>query len=46
MGLGPEVFEKPRPAKLAYFDDLGIVKVEAGGLHTLALSNKGKVLAK
>jgi regulator of chromosome condensation len=43
LGLGPDVFEKERPAKLAYFDELQIVAVFAGGLHTLALSQTGKV---
>lgn len=43
LGLGPDVFEKARPAKIAYFDDLGIVDVVAGGLHSVALSRTGKV---
>lgn len=43
LGLGPDVFEKERPAKIAYFDDLEICKVVAGGLHTLALSLEGKL---
>ena len=43
LGLGTDVFEKERPGKLAYFDDLEIVHVVAGGLHTLALSKSGKV---
>jgi regulator of chromosome condensation len=44
LGLGTDVFEKERPGKLAYFDELEIVQVFAGGLHTLALSKKGKVV--
>ena len=45
LGLGPDVFEKERPAKIGYFDDREICKVVAGGLHTLALSLEGKVIA-
>ncbi|KAJ3261372.1 Regulator of chromosome condensation [Boothiomyces macroporosus] len=43
LGLGPDVFEKERPAKIGYFDDLEIVSVVAGGMHTIALSAKGKL---
>jgi regulator of chromosome condensation len=43
LGLGPDIFEKEKPAKLSYFDDLKIVDVVAGGLHTIALSATGKV---
>jgi alpha-tubulin suppressor-like RCC1 family protein len=43
LGLGPDVFEKERPAKLEYFDDKNIVAVFAGGLHNMALSIDGKV---
>ena len=38
------MFEKEKPSKIEYFDDLEIVKVEAGGLHSLALSKSGKVI--
>ena len=58
LGLGPDVFEKERPARISYFSTgnntldeavendaapIHIVKVDAGGLHTLALSLEGKV---
>lgn len=43
LGLGPDIFEKERPAKLAYFDDKKIVAVFAGGLHNICLSASGKV---
>ena len=45
LGLGPDIFEKERPGKIAFFDELEIVWVVAGGLHTLALSKSGKVCA-
>lgn len=44
LGLGPDVFEKEKFGKIEYFDQLEIVKVEAGGLHSLALTKFGKVL--
>ncbi|KAJ2996832.1 Regulator of chromosome condensation [Globomyces sp. JEL0801] len=43
LGLGPDIFEKERPAKIEYFDDLDIVYIAAGGLHTIALSLSGKL---
>jgi regulator of chromosome condensation len=43
LGLGPDIFEKERPAKLSYFDELEIVAIFAGGLHTLVLSKAGKL---
>jgi regulator of chromosome condensation len=43
LGLGPDVFEKARPGKISYFDELEIVEIFAGGLHTIALSKTGKV---
>ena len=44
LGLGPDIFEKARPAKLAFFDDKSVVAVFAGGLHTIALTIEGKVI--
>lgn len=44
LGLGPDVFEKSRPGKISYFDELEIVDIFAGGLHSIALSKTGKVL--
>lgn len=43
LGLGPDVFEKERPAMLHYFTEKEIVIVKAGGLHNVALSKDGKV---
>lgn len=43
LGLGPDIFEKERPAKLAFFDELEVVGIFAGGLHTIALTSSGKL---
>jgi regulator of chromosome condensation len=43
LGLGPDVFEKAKFAKLSFFDELEVVDVVAGGLHNMALCKNGKV---
>ncbi|KAJ3210970.1 Regulator of chromosome condensation [Clydaea vesicula] len=43
LGLGEDVREKEKFGKLAYFDDKDIVKVVAGGMHTVAISKQGKL---
>ncbi|TPX61935.1 hypothetical protein PhCBS80983_g00854 [Powellomyces hirtus] len=43
LGLGEDVLERDTPAMLKYFSDKNIVKVEAGGLHNMALSKDGKL---
>ncbi|KAI8802972.1 regulator of chromosome condensation 1/beta-lactamase-inhibitor protein II [Cladochytrium replicatum] len=43
LGLGPDVLEKEKPAKIDYFANKDIVAVFAGGLHNIALSASGKL---
>ncbi|KAI9001996.1 regulator of chromosome condensation 1/beta-lactamase-inhibitor protein II [Gaertneriomyces semiglobifer] len=43
LGLGQDVLEKEKLAKIAFFDDKDIVAVYAGGLHNIALDKNGKL---
>ena len=43
LGLGEDILERKKPAIVKGLDDLDIVQVECGGMHTVALTNKGKV---
>lgn len=45
MGLGEDILERKKPAIVKGLDDLEIVQVECGGMHTVALANNGKVMA-
>lgn len=44
LGLGEDILERKKPAIVKGLDDLDIVQVECGGMHTVALTNKGKVI--
>lgn len=44
LGLGEDILERKKPAIVKGLDDLEIVQVECGGMHTVALTNKGKVI--
>ena len=44
LGLGEDVLEKERPAKLKYFDDKNVKTVSCGGMHNIALTFDGKVI--
>ena len=44
MGLGEDILERKKPAIVKGLDDLEIVQVECGGMHTVALTNEGKVI--
>lgn len=43
LGMGEDVVSCPRPKRHPFFEDKEIVRLSAGGLHTLALSRHGKV---
>ncbi|XP_031558913.1 regulator of chromosome condensation-like [Actinia tenebrosa] len=43
LGLGEDVLERKKPALVKGLEDVEIVQVECGGMHTVALSNKGEV---
>lgn len=48
LGLGDDIFEIKKPRRIAIFDMGGLVanrilKIVCGGMHTVALSNQGKV---
>lgn len=43
LGLGEDVLERKKPALAKGLEDVEIVQVECGGMHTVALSNKGEV---
>lgn len=43
LGLGEDTLERKKPAIVKGLDDLEIVQVECGGMHTVALTNSGKV---
>ena len=45
LGLGEEILERKKPAIVKGLDDLEIVQVECGGMHTVALTNSGKVIS-
>ena len=44
LGLGEDILERKKPAIVKGLDDLEIVQVECGGMHTVALTNNGKVI--
>lgn len=43
LGLGEDTLERKKPAIVKGLDDLEIVQVECGGMHTVALTDSGKV---
>ncbi|KAJ3120336.1 Regulator of chromosome condensation [Nowakowskiella sp. JEL0407] len=43
LGLGDDIFEAPKPTKIPFFASIQIVQVFAGGMHSIALSNTGKL---
>lgn len=43
LGLGEDVLERRKPALAKGLEDVEILQVECGGMHTVALSNKGEV---
>eukprot|EP00917_Polyrhabdina_sp_WS-2016_P017393 GHVP01037564.1.p1 GENE.GHVP01037564.1~~GHVP01037564.1.p1 ORF type:complete len:380 (-),score=66.01 GHVP01037564.1:1818-2957(-) len=43
LGLGEDILDAKRPRKIKYFEDKNIIAVSSGGLHSLALSEEGKV---
>ena len=42
LGLGPDIMEKVKPAKVALPKD-NVVQVYAGGMHTVCLTDAGEV---
>lgn len=42
LGLGPDIMEKSRPALIPDVND--IIDICAGGMHTICLTSKGKVI--
>ncbi len=42
LGLGPDVMERVKPAKVALPKD-NVVQVHAGGMHTVCLTAAGEV---
>lgn len=44
LGLGEDILERKKPAIVKGLDDLEIVQVECGGMHTVALAKNGKVM--
>lgn len=42
LGLGPDVFEKTRPAAVPNYEN--IVSIAAGGMHNVCLTKDGKVI--
>ena len=45
LGLGEEILERKKPAIVKGLDNLEIVQVECGGMHTVALTSSGKVIS-
>ena len=45
LGLGEDTLERKKPAIVKGLDDLEIVQVECGGMHTVALTDSGKVMS-
>lgn len=43
LGLGEDVLERKKPALVKSLEGLNIVQVECGGMHTVALTDDGKV---
>jgi regulator of chromosome condensation len=43
LGLGEDILERKKPALAKGLEDVEVVQVECGGMHTVALSNTGKV---
>ena len=43
LGQGDEVFERKKPGSVKGLDDIQIVQIVAGGMHSLALSSTGQV---
>ena len=44
LGLGEDILERKKPALVKGLDGLKIAQVECGGMHTVALTNDGKVI--
>ena len=44
LGLGEDILERKKPAIVKGLDGLNVVQVECGGMHTVALTNDGKVI--
>ena len=45
LGLGPDVLEAEKPMLIKFLNDKNIVKVFAGGLHNIALTQNGQVFS-
>ena len=45
LGLGPDIMEKVKPAKVDLPKD-NVVQVYAGGMHTVCLTDAGEVSAR
>ena len=45
LGLGEEILERKKPAIVKGLDNLEIVQVECGGMHTVTLTSSGKVIS-
>lgn len=43
LGLGEDILERKKPAVVKGLDGLKIIQVECGGMHTVALTDQGKV---
>ena len=43
LGLGEDILERKKPALVKGLDGMNIVQVECGGMHTVALTDDGKV---
>lgn len=46
LGLGEDVDMAKKPVQHPYFEGRNIIRVVAGGLHSLALSSEGKVRSR
>lgn len=43
LGLGEDILERKKPALVKSLEGLNIVQVECGGMHTVVLTDDGKV---
>ena len=46
LGLGEDILERKKPALVKGLDGQRIVQIECGGMHTVALTDDGKVTAR
>ena len=44
LGLGEDIMERKKPAIVKGLEDIRVVHVECGGMHTVVLTDDGQVI--